>query len=113
MIGDFGDDDALFVFAIGLKVGFAAHDDGPAAFFKGGFDPAAAHDDAPCGKIGALNVLAQLIHAQIRIVDQGAGGVNNLPQIVGGDVGGHAHGNPSAAIHQQVGETGGQNGGLG
>ena len=94
-------------------MGFSAHDDGTAAFFKGRFDPAAPNDHAPCGKIGAQNIGSQFIHAQIRIVDQGAGGINNLPQIVGGDVGGHSHGNPPAPIHQQVGETGGQNGGLG
>ena len=38
--------------------------------------------------------------------------VDHLPQVVGRDVGCHAHGNALAAVDQQVGETAGQDAGF-
>ena len=35
-------------------------------------------------------------------------GIDDLPQVVGGDVGGHAHGDAARPVHQQVGEPRGE-----
>ena len=46
------------------------------------------------------------------MVDQVDRPVDDLPQVVRGDVGGHADGDTLGAVHQKVGEAGGQDGGL-
>ena len=46
------------------------------------------------------------------MVNEIAEGVANLSQVVGRDVGGHAHGDAGGAVDQEVGEQGGQDHGL-
>ena len=74
----------------------------------GGPDAAAAHDDTLCGEIRALDVLHQIAQGGLRIVQHTNAGADDLPQIVGRNVGGHTHGNAGGAVHQQVGEPRGQ-----
>ena len=57
-------------------------------------------------------MLHQVGQGGVLVVQHTDGRVDHLPQIVGGDVGGHAHGDAGGAIHQQVGEAAGQHPGL-
>ena len=81
---------------IRLDAGHAAHDDAAAAGGIGVANAFTAHDDAACRKIRPLDILHQiverhLIHSLLP-VDEERDGVAQLAQIVGRDVGGHAHG---------------------
>ncbi len=73
-----------------------------------GFDDAGpAVDDAGGGKIRPGDVLHQPVDADVRIVDQREAGVDDLPQVVRRNVGGHAHGDARGAVDQQVRHPGG------
>ena len=78
----------------------------------GGADAAAAHDDAGSGEVRALDVFHQAGQVDVRIVDIGDAAVNDLAQVVGRDVGGHADRNALTAVDQQVGEAAGQHAGF-
>jgi hypothetical protein len=65
-------------------------------------------DGAAGGKIRPLDVLHQLLHGDVRVVDLGADAVDHFAQIVRGHVGGHADGDAGAAVDQQVGKGGGK-----
>ena len=66
------------------------------------------HDDALGGEVGALDVVHQVGQGALRVVQHLDGGVDDLPHVVGGDVGGHAHGDAAGAVHQQVGNREGR-----
>ena len=112
LIGDLGDDDAGAVLAELLKLVPGADHQAATAGGIGGPDAAAAHDDPLSGEVGALHVLHQVGQGTLRVVQHTDGGIDDLPQVVGGDVGGHAHGDAGRAVYQQVGEAGGQHPGL-
>ena len=112
LIGDLGDDDAGTILAELLKL-VTSPDRNPApAGGVGRPNAAAAHDDAPGGEIGAVDVLHQVGEGTLRIVQHTDHGVDDLGEVVGRDVGGHAHGDAAGAIDQQVGEPGGEHLGL-
>ena len=67
-----------------------------------------AEDRAAGREVGALDVLAEIVRGQLRVFDQGAGGIADLAQVVGRDVGRHADGDAGRAVDQQVGELGRQ-----
>ena len=60
-----------------------------------------------CGEIGRLDILHQSFHINVRIVNIGAAAVNHFAKVMCRNVGGHAHSNTVAAIHQKVGHLGG------
>ena len=95
-----------------FDVGDAAHRDA-AATVEVGVPQATAHQHfATGGEVGARHQLQQLFIAEIGFADQGDQGIHHLPQVVGGDVGGHAHRDASAAIQQQERQLGRQHRGL-
>ena len=112
LIGKLGDDDAGAVLAVLLKLGAGADDHLAPAGGIGLADAAAAHDDAPGGKVRPGDVLHQVVQSGLRVIQHADAGVDDLRQVMGRDVGGHAHGNAAAAVDQQVGETGGQDPGF-
>ena len=114
LVGQLCDNDpgALVVAAVLLKLG-AGPDGHPAP--TGGVgrpDAGAAHDDPLGGKVRPLHVLHQVGQVGFGVVQHADRRVNDLPQVVGGDVGGHAHGDAGGAVHQQVGKPGGQHPGF-
>ena len=112
LVGDLGDDDPAPVGAHLLDLGLGPdHDPAPAGPVRLGYAHA-AHDDAARGEVGARDVLHEVVHGDVRVVYHGAEGVRHLPQVVGRDVGGHAHGDAAGAVDQQVREPGGEHGGL-
>jgi hypothetical protein len=74
--------------------------------------PDLAHDDAPGGEIRAGYAAQQIVQRGVRVLQHAHAGVDDLGEVVGRDVGGHAHGDAVGAVHQQVGESGGQHPGL-
>ncbi len=75
-------------------------------------DAGPAEDEGARGEVRALDEVHQVVGRGVRMVDQVDGGVDHLAQVVGRDVGGHADGDPLAAVDQQVGEPGGEDGRL-
>ena len=75
-------------------------------------DTAAAHDNAPCREVRPLDMLHQVRQGRVGIIQHADTGADHLPQIVGRDVGSHAHGDAAGAVYQQVGEAGRENAGF-
>ena len=71
-------------------------------------DAAAAHDNAAGREVRALDELADLVHLRLGMVDDIAGAVDDLREVVRRDVGRHADRDAGRAVHQQVGEAGRQ-----
>src|SRR5690606_542854 len=108
LVGNLGDDNGLAAgFFVPLHLGPGAHQDAAAAGAVGLHDAGTAVDDGAGGKIRPRNVLHQLVDGQLGIVDQGEGAVDHLGQVVGWNIGGHAHRDAGGAIDQQVGNPGG------
>ncbi len=112
LIGDFCDDDRFAILADFLDGTAPAHGDAAASGVEGLADSGLAQDDAPGGEIGGWDMAHQFVDGDIGIVDTGNAGIHHLAQIMGRDVGRHADGNPAGAVHQKIGEPGGQHRGL-
>ena len=59
-----------------------------------------------------MNVSHEIGQGALRVVQHLNGGIDDLPHVVGRDIGGHTHGNAAGSVHQQVGEPGGEHLGL-
>ncbi len=106
LVGQLGDDDRHAVAAGLLERALGPHHDPAAAVgvhLADGVDalPLAgervaplleAEDRAAGREVRAHDVLAQLVGGQVRVVDERDRGVDDLAQVVGRDVGGHADG---------------------
>src|SRR5690554_8116359 len=57
-------------------------------------------------------MLHQVVDGQGVVVDQRQAGVDHLHHVVGGDIGGHAHGDTGGAVDQQVAHVGSQQAGV-
>ena len=75
-------------------------------------DTGSAVYKAAAGKVGAGDDFNELIEADIRIVNDRAGRIDHLSQIVWRNIGGHADRNTSRAIHQQIRQCCGEDGWL-
>ena len=95
-----------------LDFAFGSHDDAPAAGFIGILYSLYAHDVGTRGEVGTLHPLHQLKAVKRGVVDEGDAGVEHLGEVVGGNVGGHTHGNTRSAVDQQVGYLCGHHGGF-
>ena len=72
-------------------------------------DSLAAVDGAAGGEVGTGDQSQQLFEGDLRVLDGGDDAVDDLGQVVGRDIGGHADGDAGGAVDQQVGELGRQN----
>ena len=109
LVGDLGDDDAV-LFLLDLCLGTNHYT--AVAVHIGLVNAGGAVDRSGGGKIRSLDVLHQIGDGAIGILHQVDGTVNDLPQIVRGDIGGHTDSDTHRAVHQQIGETGGEHGRL-
>ena len=95
---------------------FAAHDHPAAPRGERVLDALGAHDDAAGREIRTLDELHQVVHRHVVdgvvMVDQVGDAVGNFGQVVGRDVGGHAHRDTRRAVDEQVREQRGQHFGL-
>ena len=108
LIGNLGDDDGFFAALVGrLNLGAGTHIHPATASTIGLHNTGAAINDAGGGEIRALDVFHQVVRGQAVVVDQREAAIYHFAQVVGRDIGGHAHGNTGRAVHQQVGHPGG------
>ena len=108
LIGKLGDDDPHPVLAVFLKLRPGADDHLAPAGGVGRADAAASHNDAAGREVGAGNMLHQVSKSRFRVVQHAHAGVNDLRQVVGRNVGGHADSDAGGTVDQQVGEAGGK-----
>ena len=110
-VGDGGDEDGLAL-AFLDDLGLAADGDGAAAGLVHRLDAGAAADERAGGEVGALDELHELVDGGLGVGDEVDEAVAELAEVVGGDVGGHAHGDALGAVEEEVGELGGEDAGL-
>ena len=103
--GHFADDD-LFLAVLFDDVGPGTDPDAAPARQVELAQGVAAADDGSRGEVRAGQKLHELIHRGFGVVQQVDRGVDDFAQIVGGDVGRHAHADAGAAVDQQLGELG-------
>ena len=106
LIGQLRDDHSVAIGApLGLdrlNRGHAAHRDGTAAGFVHLPNPAPPQDLTAGGEVRSLDDGGQLTIADFGVGDQREQAINQLGEVVGRNVGGHAHRDPRRAIQQQL-----------
>ncbi len=112
LVGDLGDDDRLFFLGDALQAGLGAHQEAAAAGAIGVDQSFPAVEEAAGGEIRPLDVLQHFHQAGAGIVDQLDGGVDDLSEVVRGNVGGHADGDAVGPVDDERGNARGQHGGL-
>ena len=110
--GDLADDDGLQALLALFHFQAAAHLHGAATGVVGVGQALARVDEAARGEVRALDHVHEVRDGALGIVQQHLQGVAQLAQVVGRDVGGHAHGDARRTVEQQVGHLGGQHRGL-
>ena len=89
-------------------MGARTHDHHPSSRFIGLADSGPAANETTGGKIRSGNDLHQLVNSQVRIVNKGDQPVHDLGQVMGRNLGRHAHGNTLGTVDQDIGYLGGQ-----
>ena len=112
-VGNLGKDQAAAAGLGGLHVCLGTHGNGAAAGLVALLNAGAAHDDGAGGEVRTGHDLHKLVDGGVGVVDQVAGGLDRLGEVMRSDVGGHADGDALAAVDQQVGEARRQRHGLG
>ena len=102
--GSSRDDDRGLAAAQLFDVRPRSHDDAAAAGPVRLADPLAAEDDPAGREVRALDVLAQTLDVDVRVVDHRHHPVDHLGEVVRRDVGRHADGDPRGSVDEQVGE---------
>ena len=103
------DDDGVFTLRfIADDLGLGPHVDATAPGAIGLHNPCTAIDLGAGGKIGAGDVLHQLIHIDVRVLQGRQTTRDHLTQVVGRNVGGHTHGDARRSVDQQIGDPGRQ-----
>ena len=107
LVRDLGDDDAIAVLAF-FDLGDGAHPDRAATGRVRVHRPRATEDQRPGREVGALHELHQVGRSRVGVIDEVHRRVDDLGQVVRRDVRGHTHGDPLAAVHQEVREARGK-----
>ena len=108
LVGNLGNDDGFLAAADAFHLCPGADQNAPAAGAIRLHDASAAVDDRAGGEIRALDVRHQLVHGELRVVEQLETRRGDFGEVVGRDVGGHPDGDAVGAVHQQVRHLGGQ-----
>ena len=118
VVGDGGDLEGLGGLGgeLGRGLGGGAESDAAAAGLVDLAELVLGVDDLAAG--GEVGSLDGVVGHELEVFDLGVGqefeaGLDGFGEVVGGDVGGHAHGDAGAAVDQEVGQPGGQDDGLG
>src|SRR6185437_5508495 len=107
-VGQLGDDDAGLARVQLLDLGGGAGLEYAPAGLVGLPDAVEAGDVAAGRQVRARDVLHQLRERRVRVLQQVAGGGDDLGEVVRRHVGGHAHGDPGRAVDQEVRDRRGQ-----
>ena len=92
----------LVVVIASLYFGLGPHHDSATSCFVSLLHAFQAIDIGTCGEVGGWNILHQVVDAQIGVIDIGTTSVDNLPEVMGGNICGHTHGNTVSSVHQKV-----------
>ena len=95
-----------------LKGGLGADDHAPPPLRIGLVDPLPPEDEPPGREIGPLHDFEERLRGEAGILDQGDERLDELAQVVGGDVGGHPDRDPGGTVHEEVGDAAREDGGL-
>ncbi len=112
LVGDLADDDGHAAAARLLDAGARAYDHRAAPLVIGLARARAAEDQRAGGEIGGGNVLHQLGHREVGVLDERQRRVDHLTEVVRRDIGGHAHRDAAGAVDEHVGKARRQDGGL-
>ena len=108
LIGDLVNNDGFLATLVSLlDFGAGAHVHAATAGAVGLHNPGAAINDAGGGEIRALDVFHQVVRRQTVVIDQRQTAIHHFAQVMGRNIGGHAHGNTGGAVYQQIGHPGG------
>ncbi len=109
LVGQLVHDDGLALATVNvLEVAARTHHHLAAAGAVAVFHAIDAVDDAGRWEIGRRNDLHQLVDGGFRVAQHVQAGIHHFIEVVGRDVGGHAHRNTGRAIDQQIGQLAGQ-----
>ena len=109
LIGKLGHDETCPPTLDLLELHPRAQRDGTTACGIGFLDAFVAHDERSGREIRTGKRLHQLLEGDIRVVDVEIGGIDDLTEVVRGDVRGHTDGDTRRTVDQQVGEARRQN----
>src|SRR5439155_565271 len=112
-VGDLRQDDLVAAALELFQADFAANLQTAAPASEIIFDSLQPADHAAGGKIRTLHERHQVLHCDVGVVNLRDDAVNDFAEIMRRHIGGHADGNASAAVDQQVGKGGGKNRRLG
>ena len=96
-VGDLGEDDAVFVF---LNLGGRADDDSTLTRFIRVADALGTVDGRIGREVGALDVLHQLRHGDVGVLHHGKRAVDDLAEVVRGDIGRHTDGDTHGTVDE-------------
>ena len=91
---------------VGDDLGAGAHVYSPPSCSVRLNNPCTAIDDGSGRKIGAGDIFHQAINRDLRVVDERQAACHHLLEVVGRNIGGHAHRDARGAIDQQIGHSG-------
>ena len=109
LIGNFVDNNRLFILADFFNGAFGSHHYRTASGIISRLGTAVTQNQTAGRKIRPGDNADQIINGDIRVVDIGAAGVQNLAKIMRRNIGGHTDGNTVGAVDQQVWISGRQN----
>ena len=107
-VWNLGDHDGLLSTVVDFDIGLCADDHAAAAGGIGIDDALAAHDQASCREVRALDMLHEAFDVDVGVVNVCADGIAAFTKVVGSHVGGHTHGNAGRTVQQQKRKFGGQ-----
>ena len=130
-VGQLGDDDRLAAAGNGLDAGPCPHPHRSSSTVVGGSKAVVGHHDPAAGEVGSRNHVHELVGRRPRpalatlraacpgqlgfccgfawlLAHHQLDGLADLGQVVGHHVGGHAHRDSGGAVHDQVGQRGGE-----
>src|SRR6056297_2804816 len=113
LVRQLGDHDGLAgALADLLDVAAGADVHAAPARLVGAVDALGAVDDAGGGEVRPRHVLHEPGHVDVRVVDHRHAGIDDLAQVVGRNIGGHADRDTGGAVDEQVRDARRQHGGL-
>ena len=102
LVGKLADDDRVAVLAPLLDRRPGPHHEVAASFLVGADHSGSAAEYAASRKIGPFYDIENALESRVRVLDQLDRGVDELAEVVGRDVRGHANGNAVRAVDQEV-----------
>ena len=112
-VGQLGDDDALLARRDVLDPGGGAGEELASSGPVGLADSVQPHDHAAGGQVRPGDEGHEVLQARLGVGNEVTGGADDLDEVVGRHVGGHADRDARGAVDQEVREGGGQDVGLG